>query len=267
MVRERLLRVTHLSERRVGRGFILKWFLLAPMAVVFSISIFASWFTSGWYQNVLLSLGFLCLGVLITVFYVDWLIEASEKRQWAAPRAIAAIRLRRAAAKYLRSVENVVRIDPYQSRFFVPAWHDRTDPLDSLRELYYRDDWLSYLRREVIPGAKKLESVSEPADIEALIRGLSAYHLQLLDTLNLAQGHMSPTQIENASSILDDLTVQKWYLEIRLNGNLTFLGPLFENILTRSLSLIEESNRNPDAYLPTVAEQQPLSSTPAETEV
>ncbi len=70
--------------------------------------------------------------------------------------------------------------------------------------------------------------------------------------------------MENLSAILDRISVQLHWLNVRKNGNPDYLGPQLTELAERSLALIEESNRNPDAYLPTIAEQAKSDSTPIE---
>lgn len=231
------------------------------MGLITVVALGGSYFATDWWQDVLLNLGFLALGVLLTVLYVDWAVDHHEDQRWAQPRAIAAIRIRRAASNFVVAVAGVLRLDPFDSRFFVPAWHERVDPLDSNRERYNNPKWIAFVREEVIPTTPQLENVQDVSDIDWLIGSLEQYRERIREDLSLLQGYLSPTQVENLSAILDRVSVQLHWLSVRRNGNPDFLGPQLTELVERSLALIEESNRNPDAYLPTI-EEQALFPTP-----
>ena len=178
------------------------------------------------------------------------------------PRAIAAIRIRRAASGFVVAVAGVLKLDPTNDRFFVPAWYERADPLDSNRERFNNPKWIAYVREEVIPAAEQLEHVQDSNDIDWLIGSLEWYRDRIREELTLLQGYLSPSQVENLSAILDRISIQLHWLNVRKSGNPDYLGPQLTNLVERSLALIEESNRNPDAYLPTIEEQSKAEQPP-----
>ncbi len=231
------------------------WLILSlPMGLITVLALGGSYFARGWWQDVLLSLGFLALGVLLTVLYVNWAVKHHEDQRWAQPRAIAAIRIRRAASNFVGDVAGVLRLDPGDSRFFVPAWYQRVDPLDWNRERYNNPKWIAFVRQEVIPATPQLEHVRDPGDIDWLIKSLELYRERIRENLSLLQGYLNPSQVEHLSAILDRISVQLHWLNVRRKGNPDYFGPQLTELVERSLALIEESNRNPDAYLPTIAE-------------
>lgn len=231
------------------------WLIAGPMLFFSFVGIAWSRRSEGWWHEVAMNTAFMCLGVLVTVFWVEIILQQKEDREWAGPKAIVDIRLRRAAARFLRTAEAACGTDPYHSRFFVPAWLDRVDPLDSLRQLHGNEAWIEYLKEEVIPASRSLENIQDPMKIDSLINGLCLYRERILEATQFSQGRMSPLQITNVAYIVDDIRVQLHYLHVRKSGNPSYLGPLLKNILERSVSLVEESNRNPDARLPIVEEQ------------
>ena len=230
--------------------------LLIPMGVIGALSLISSALLSGWLQDTMLNLGFLALGTLITIVYVNWAVSHHEEQRWAKPRAIAMIRIRRSATQFIAGIVSILQFDPLDTRFFVPAWHFRVDPLDFQRELFNNPVWIEFVRGEVLPATKKLESIQEHGDIDRLIESLQLYRDRIRENLALSQGYLSPRQVENLSAILDRIPVELRALDIRNNGNPLHFGPDLTDIVTRSLDLIEESNRNPDAYLPTIREQE-----------
>lgn len=228
--------------------------LTIPMGVLGVAALTVSASLSGWLQDAALNLGFLALGVWLTVLYVDWAVARHEDQRWMKPRAIAAIRLRRSATRLVSTVSDILGLDEDNARFFVPAWHSRVDPSDFQRELFNNAKWIQFVRNEVVPATKQLEDISDQTDIDWLMEGLQLYRDRIRDDLSLLQGYLSPSQVENISAILDRIPVELRALGIRKDGNPLHFGPDLTDIVKRSLDLIEESNRNPDSYLPTMAE-------------
>lgn len=232
-----------------------RWMILTiPMGVLGVAALTVSASISGWLQDATLNLGFLALGVWITVLYVDWAVARHEDQRWTKPRAIAAIRLRRSAAQLVGTVADILRLDEDNARFFVPGWHSRVDPLDFQRELFNNPKWIQFVRDEVLPATKQLEGINDPTDIDWLMVSLQLYRDRIREDLALLQGYLSPKQVEHLSAILDRIPVELRALDIRKDGNPDHFGPDLADIVRRSLELIEESNRNPDTYLPTVDE-------------
>lgn len=240
-----------------------RWMILTiPMGILGVTALAISASLSGWFQDATLNLGFLALGVWITVLYVDWAVTRHENQRWTKPRAIAAIRLRRSATRFVSTVVDILRLDEMNVRFFVPAWHSRVDPLDFQRELFNNPRWIEFVNDEVIPVTKHLEDISDPNDIDWLMGSLQLYRDRIREDLSLLQGYLSPRQVENVSAILDRIPVELRALDIRKNGNPDHFGPDLTDIVKRSLEIIEESNKNQDTYLPTIGEMMEMGQEP-----
>jgi hypothetical protein len=222
------------------------------MGLLASIPLVASQFVSGWEQDFLLNLGFLALGVLLTVIYVDWALERHEHRRWAMPRAIAAIRIRRAATSFIYSTTLALGFDALDPRLFIAGWHQRIDPLDANRQLHTNPKWIQLVREDVIPVSRKTNNALDPDDVRQIVTALDLYEKRIRELLALLQGYLSPSQVEHLSSILDRIPVERHRANVLEYGNENYPGPELANLIERSLALIEESNRNDDAFLATV---------------
>lgn len=229
------------------------WLVLwIPMILLAAITLAASPFASGWEQDFLLNLGFLALGVLLTVIYVDWALDRHEEQRWAMPRAIAAIRIRRAATSFVYSLALGLGFDPTDPRLFIPGWHERLDPLDANRQLHTNPEWIRLVREEVIPATRDPNIVPTTDNLGHLMQALDSYEKRIRESLALLQGYLSPSQVEHVSAILDRIPVERHRVDVLRYGNENYPGPEFTDLVERSLALIEESNLNDAAYLPTI---------------
>jgi hypothetical protein len=239
------------QEIKQGRLWLV---LFLPMAVLGGISLWLSWCSSGWLQALWMNLGFLALGVLVTVFYVDWLVGLHERDRWSKQRGIASIRLRRSATAFLSQLHGLLGFDPLDPRFFIPGWHMRAEPLDAQARLFNNPAWIRFIREEVIPASKRVETSEDADQLSTAYETLERYRNRIREDLALLQGYLSPRQLENLLVILDRIPEAMHATNARRNGNVNFPGPRLEDIAARSLELIEESNRNPNAYVRSVDE-------------
>jgi hypothetical protein len=242
------------SLKRTFREGRLWLVLFLPMIVVGLVALILSWRSTGWASEIWMNLGFLALGVLITVFYVEWLVNLHEADRWSKPRAIASIRLRRSATRFISGMITALEFDPFDERIYIPAWHARAEPLNHQNALFNNPEWIEMVRNEVILASGKLESSMDSGQLAQVMDYLAAYQNAIGENLSLLQGYLSPRQVENLSTILDTIPEIQFALRARINGNDNIPGPRLTGIVARSLDLIEESNANPAAYVPSIEE-------------
>lgn len=224
------------------------------MIVIGLTGLILSWRSSGWTSEVWMNVAFLALGVLVTVFYVEWLVNLHEADRWSKPRAIASIRLRRSATRFISGMTFALGVDPFGDRFFIPAWHARAEPLNHQSALFNNPKWIEFVRDELIPQSRELENSLDSDQLSQTSGYLADYQNAIGDNLSLLQGYLSPRQVENLSTILDTIPEIQFALRARINGNVNIPGPRLTDIVARSLDLIEESNDNPDAFVASINE-------------
>jgi hypothetical protein len=85
-----------------------------------------------------------------------------------------------------------------------------------------------------------------------MILALSIFEHRLRDLATLFSGVLSPTRSENITAIIDQLPVELASLHHQKSGADNFTPARLTDILSRTLALVEESNRREEHPLPQV---------------
>ena len=230
-------------------GYLATW-LAIPMGLATLVFLALSAIVRGWWQSILIELGVTLLGVLLTVFYVDRVLSRREEQRWSGPRSIALIRIRRNATRFVRYVTEVFYDPAIPERFPVPYWQVRVDQLNWVRVLYEDETWLSYIGEEFIPDSQALMASVTPEQSERLIGSLDILERKLREDISLFPAMLSPTQIENITSMLDVIPLERRLFDFKRSGAPNQAPPSLTDLLTRSLALIRESNEHEERSLP-----------------
>lgn len=211
-----------------------------------------SYVACGWWQDFLLNSGFLVGGALFAALIVDQLVKRHEERLWIGVMSVALVRIRRISAHLLYKVAWYTPDEDPMGNFFVSYSHVRIDPLNWVRILYEDDDWIAYIRETVIPGSQNLIAALGPEQLADVISDLTTFEHRLRDSAILFSGVLSPAQLENITAIIDQLPVELAALRHQQTGADNFTPASLTDILSRSLALVEESNRREERPLPRI---------------
>ncbi len=211
------------------------------MLVLASTSLVGSLVTRGWLQSVLIELALTFFGVLITVFYVERLVDRHEEQRWAGAKEAAVIRLRRIGTRLVHDTTELFPATDQPRKFPLHYWKVRAYPDGSYwREFYENPDWLAYVRNEVIPSTPSLVDTLSDDDLARLADILRFAFDDLKDVVTLFPGALSPAQLENISAMMSDIRTQTGLIFYKRGKAPNRLPPDPAGLLQRSLALITE---------------------------
>lgn len=133
--------------------------------------------------------------------------------------------------------------------FFVAAWKSRMDPRNHQMELSQNPKWIAYVTSDIVP-ASRLESGCREDTLRYLTDSLDWYLGRIREHLSLFPRSVTPTQAANLVGLLDEIPEQIHLMTAHANGNNNFAFPDLSQVVSRSLDLIIEVNRNRDTMLP-----------------
>lgn len=207
-----------LRERFYRQSYLVRWVGL-PMVAASAVFFVLSLLLGGWLEGVLVDLAVTCLGVLLTVFFVERVLARENEIRWLRVRKIATHQIKSAVTSSLRLF---TWFDPDKDRWdatFVPMGYLRGDPLGFQKYYYDNPTWraeMLTLAADVIE-ARPYEFGQEIGDeMPRLIQTLSRSRSNLQEVVQLYGSRLSATQTE-----------QIWTFQ-RLCGEIEGLAPSFE---------------------------------------
>jgi hypothetical protein len=232
------------------------------MTVLAFGAIVVAWLSDGFLRDVALNFGFIFLGVLITVIYVDWAVSAHEAAKWEPFQGAADSHIRRIATEFAYWVEEAFNATG-PGPFMVAAWKMRNETGLWHVELIQNDDWLLHLRVVASGPAKQINFETLQGNHAGLINTLTAFHDHLGQVLVMYGRILTPVQLATAAKLIEEIPPEAWLLGATQTEGANFASANLETILLRALALIEDVNSRSDPKeieLPWKEQPQPASS-------
>ncbi len=197
----------------------------------------------GWRQSVLVELGITCLGILITVFYVDIIQRRHEEQRWAGTKAVATTRLKRIATRLIHDTTELFPRNDQPQKFPLPYWWVRAYPDGSYwREFYENPEWLDYVKNEVIPATPALMEQLSSESLVLLAKLLRLTSDDLKDVVTVFPGALSPGQLQIITTMMGEIRTETGLISYRRGQAPNRHLPNPAGILQHSLALIAEQD-------------------------
>jgi hypothetical protein len=200
------------------------------------------------WRDYFIDIALLFLGAIITVFYVDIVINQHEAHRRVGPRAAAGHAVRRAATILIHSIAEKLPRENLIYKFQIPVWQTKADPLNAERMLYEDTEWIEHVANEVIPNESAIVERLTAQDIAELDARFESVFHALRETQLLYYADLEPELIDYIAYVLDNLKVEAQRLEYLKTPGLNQPQPSLHELLKRSLTIVEFINQN--AVLP-----------------
>lgn len=216
-------------------------YLIIPMTVLAVVAFGVTLVWDGLLRDVALNFAFLFLGALITVVYVDRAVSTHEAAKWEPFQGASDGHIRRIATEFTYWIEEAFNLAG-PGPFMVPAWMMRNETGMWYLELARNDDWLPHLRAVATGPAKHITFETLKGDHESLINALTAFHCQMERALLLYGRILTPVQLATAARLIEEIPPEVWLLNATRHEGANFVPANLEDILLRSVALIEDTN-------------------------
>lgn len=127
--------------------------VVVPMGLACLILLLTSAFLTGWLESVLIELSITCLGVIITVAYVDRMNRRRDEQRWSGAKKVADLRVTGTSYQLIEAVASHVWDTETGRPFHLPFNEVRMDPQSYFLQQTENDEWRRYIRSEVIPNS------------------------------------------------------------------------------------------------------------------
>jgi hypothetical protein len=232
-----LVNVGH--QEREARVWLIALALLMCAGCV--VALWGSRRTTGWWEGVLVDVGTTFLGVLVTVFFVEWLIEQHDRARWGPLSRQANLRLRTVATNLILAIERHHPNHEKDPEFLVPAWAFRVDSRNYLWRLYDNPRWIDHIRTQVLPDGGQVVDNMTPDALDSLHGWLDITDKALREAISLYGPVLSPSQLDTMTALIDLIPGEQRVVasfKVRLP---TFPRPWVERYLELALALVEAS--------------------------
>jgi len=234
-------------------------FWLIVLAVVMSVGgVSALWLSrhvSEWWEGLLGNIGVTFLGVLLTVFLVERLIERRDQARWAPLSQQANLRLRTIATNLIRSIERHHPDHEQDPEFFIPAWAFRADQRNHLWRLYDNPRWIAYIQNRVLGDAVAVLEQMPPSALDSLDDWLGITDRALREVIMLYGQVLSPDQLDGIVELIDLMPGERNLIANYKARLFNFPRPLVERYLELALALLAASPAKvPEDWRPQLAE-------------
>jgi hypothetical protein len=181
-------------------------FLLFRLGIPFMIlSVLFFWLSCAasddWWQSLWMDLAVTSLGVIVTVFIVEALLERHEELEWVGAKNIADDRLKRTATRIIATIADhdpdLERRESYRVGMDVIRLRGEA----SLYFRYSDQRWKEYVTQKVLPELSGFVSTMDEVDLDRLWRVFEYTSGDFAEIVATFRNILSPEDIEHISSI------------------------------------------------------------------